>query len=210
MTTNPTPPAVDPFQKAREALYNRIWFTRKARIQSEKRLLQNDFHAQLMLQLFSAYSIGLSIYLLKFHATGLSDDAANVTLIVVSVLLFGIAPYISARNFKGRAEEFKTVYVKLQTLLNDLNRISWISSVDEAHAAYEVVEKEYARTLADSENHLEIDDAVGRFGAKDISRPLSKRECTSVFLFYTRRWAIWIGGYIVPPVFFVVYSLIFK
>ncbi|XUW93828.1 SLATT domain-containing protein (plasmid) [Burkholderia sp. M6-3] len=209
MTTNPTPP-VDPFQKAREALYNRIWFTRKARIQSEKRLLQNDLHAQLMLQLFSAYSIGLSIYLLKFHAAGLSDDAANVTLIVISVLLFGIAPYVSARNFKGRAEEFKAVYVKLQTLLDDLNRIEWMTSVQEAHAAYVVVEREYARTLASSENHLEIDDAVSRYGARGISRPLSKRECASVFLFFSRRWAIWLGGYIVPPVFFFAYSIFFK
>jgi len=209
MTTNPTPP-IEPFQKAREALSNRIWFTRKARIQSEKRLLQNDFHAQLMLQLFSAYSIGLSIYLLKFHATGLSDDAANVTLIVISVLLFGIAPYVSARNFKGRAEEFKTVYVKLQTLLDDLNRIEWVSSVQEAHAAYELVEKEYARTLASSENHLEIDDAVSRYGAKSITRPLSKREYVSVFLFFCRRWSIWLGGYIVPPMIFFAYSNVFK
>ncbi|WP_179403449.1 SLATT domain-containing protein [Burkholderia guangdongensis] len=210
MTVNSTPPQPDPFQKAREALYNRIWFTRKARIQSEKRLLQNDFHAQLMLQLFSAYSIGLSIYLLKFHAARLSDDAANVTLIVVSVLLFGIAPYISARNFKGRAEEFKTVYVKLQTLLDDLNRIDWTSSIESAHLEYEMVEKEYARTLASSENHLEIDDAVSRFGVTGISRPLSKRECIAVILFFSRRWFVWIGGYIVPPVFFVVYSLFFK
>ncbi|ACB65644.1 conserved hypothetical protein [Burkholderia ambifaria MC40-6] len=198
------PPA---FQKSREALTNRIWFTRKARIQAEKRLLQNDFHSQLMLQIFTAYILVLSIYMLKFHAGGISDDAANVTLLVVSVLLFGRTPAVNSRNFKGRAEAFKIMYVKLQLLLDNLADLDWANSIEEAQHAYAEVQQEYARIIADGENHSEIDDAVARWGITQSSRPLSVLETVSVLFYFGRRWAVWVGGYVVPPVFFVLYYL---
>ncbi|MBI1889282.1 MAG: hypothetical protein HYS18_01405 [Burkholderiales bacterium] len=48
------------------ALEDKLWFTRKARIYAEKRLLDFEFHAQLLLIVYSIYIVALSVVLLKF------------------------------------------------------------------------------------------------------------------------------------------------
>lgn len=169
-------------------LKDRIWFTRIARIYSEKRLLRNELHSQLLLMFYAVYSIALSVTQLKYKP--ISDDAAAVFGIILSVILFGLSFHMSARGFPARAQRFKENYTHLQELLGRLDVAECQTDSSELQKAIEYVQAEYRTAIANSENHTTMDDRCARFpyGKRGTSRMLTNWDYTCVLAYSIGRY----------------------
>lgn len=127
------------------AIADNIWWTRKARIQTEKRLLSNARHAQLLLLWYSFVSVGASVYYLKFNS---QSEYASVAWVVFSVLVLCVSGFISGLSYKERAAIVKDSYESLNSLYRKARQENF--STDE-------INKEYEQILSLCENHLDID-----------------------------------------------------
>ncbi|OME52813.1 MULTISPECIES: SLATT domain-containing protein [Paenibacillus] len=99
-----------------DRLSDKIWVTRKARINAEERLKEFDLLTQILINYYTLVIVGLSIWTLY--------DASNAKLIsvitiIASVLLFGLSIFVNSRDFKLRALSFKSCYIKLDELYNE-------------------------------------------------------------------------------------------
>jgi hypothetical protein len=187
-------------------LKDRIWFTRIARIYSEKRLLRNEHHSQLLLMFYSVYIIALSVTQLKFKP--IPDDASSVLGIILSVTLFGLSFHLSARRFSDRAQSFKENYTHLQELSGRLELAECKSDPAELQKVIEYVQAEYRSAIAYNENHTTMDDRCARF---DYGKNLTSRELTCWDYFCVITYSV--GRYLslailyTAPVFIYLYLL---
>lgn len=96
------------------SLVDNIWWTRKARIVTERRLLSNAFHAQVLLLWYSFSGVAASIYYLPKANAG--NDLAGITWIIFSVLVLALSGFINGLTFKERAGLIKECYETLKEL----------------------------------------------------------------------------------------------
>ena len=129
------------------ALSDSIWWTRKARIRSEKRLLSNAFQSQVLLLWYSFFSVAVSVYYLKSS----QSDIGSVSWIVYSVLVLVISGFINGLSFKERANLIKECYEGLNSLYQQVN-LDGINIKQVAH--------EYEQALNACENHTDEDYAI--------------------------------------------------
>ena len=127
------------------AIADNIWWTRKARIQTEKRLLSNSRHAQLLLLWYSFVSVGASVYYLQFNS---HSEYANIAWVVFSVLVLCVSGFINGLSYKERAAIIKDSYESL----NSLYRKAKQQNTDK-----ETINNEYEQILSLCENHADID-----------------------------------------------------
>lgn len=122
-------------------LKNKIWWTRKARIEAEKRLLANKKHCEIILLWYSFCSVGASIYFLEFQP---QNKYAPITWVIFSVAVFVITSFINGMRILERSTEIKQCYETLNTLSQSNDSVQDLS-------------KRYKETLDKCENHLESD-----------------------------------------------------
>ncbi|TOE66105.1 hypothetical protein CGJ38_24225, partial [Vibrio parahaemolyticus] len=72
-------------------LSNGIWWTRQTRIRTERRLLSNAFHSQVILFWYSFYSVAVSIHYLDTT----SDPNVNKYWLIYSVLVLVVSGFIN-------------------------------------------------------------------------------------------------------------------
>jgi len=129
---------------------DKIWWTRKSRIQTEKRLLANDFQAQLILLWYAFFSVAVSIYYLTQKSNSVIAPGVWVILSVFSLIA---SSYISALNFKSRAALVKECYERLDILY------SLASSPD---LKPDEIQAQYNDVLGLCENHIDLDYRTAR------------------------------------------------
>lgn len=100
------------------ALADNIWWTRKARIQTEKRLLSNAFHSQVILLWYSFFSVAVSVYYLKNPQNGIEA----ISWVVYSVLVLCISGFINGLSFKERANLIKECYESLNSIMHQASK----------------------------------------------------------------------------------------
>ncbi|WP_218645334.1 SLATT domain-containing protein [Shewanella sp. Scap07] len=135
------------------ALSSNIWWTRKARIRAEKRLLSNAFQSQLLLLWYSFFSVAVSIYYLN----DTQSELGATYWVVYSVLVLVMSCFINGLSFKERAGLIKECYIGLKSLHlkaehnegngNDQIKLSIISN-------------DYEQSLNACENHTDEDYIV--------------------------------------------------
>ncbi|WDE04783.1 SLATT domain-containing protein [Thalassomonas viridans] len=126
------------------SLPDSIWWTRKARIQTEKRLLANAFQAQVILLWYSLFAVFVSVYYLKFNAT---SEYSGVAWVVFSVMVLIISSFTSALSFKERAALIKECYETLSGIYQRAIKTP----------ADKNIETEYGQVLSVCENHTDKD-----------------------------------------------------
>ena len=92
------------------AFSDNIWWTKKARIEAEKRLLMYSFQSQVLLLWYSFSGVAASIYHLK------NGTSSEEMWVIYSVLTLCISVFISGLSFKERAALIKDSYEALNTL----------------------------------------------------------------------------------------------
>jgi hypothetical protein len=127
------------------AFSDNVWWTRKARIQLEKRLLSACFHSQLLLFWYSLVGVAASIFYVKFQP---NSDVAGISWVVYSVMLLCVSIFIGSFSFKSRADKVKECYEALNTLLH-----RQADSTDEKTQ----LAQDYELILNSCENHKFVD-----------------------------------------------------
>lgn len=127
------------------AIADNIWWTRKARIQTEKRLLSNARHAQLLLLWYSFVSVGASVYYLQFNS---QSEYSNVSWVIFSVLVLCVSGFINGLSYKERAAIVKDSYESLNSLYR---------RAKQENADAKLISNEYEQILSLCENHTDID-----------------------------------------------------
>ncbi|WP_170956334.1 SLATT domain-containing protein [Kosakonia sacchari] len=123
---------------------NQIWWTKKARIKAEKRLLRMDAISQSLLLWYSFFLVAYSIITLVVKVASLTETAIMVAL---SVLVLLLTLYVNNMRFKERAMLMKQCYEQLGLIYGAIGSSSDIDSL----------KKEFHSILSISENHKEID-----------------------------------------------------
>lgn len=124
-------------------LSDNIWWTRKSRIQTEKRLLFGAMHSQVLLLWYSLFSVGASVYYLKFDP---DSDYSGIAWVLFSVLVLVISTLINGLGIKERAALVKDCYEALKGLCDRCK------TEEES-----VIAEDYERILKVCENHTDID-----------------------------------------------------
>lgn len=139
---------------------NRIWVTKKTRMEAEARLKKNQIVSNIIINYYTFAVLGFSIWSLVLDPQ--SNIAKYVTLMTVisSVGLFGVTLLISSLGYKERALQFKESYLKLDSLESDfkhLLRSAYQLSKEEVISKFYTLEKKYFDILSLSDNHDPID-----------------------------------------------------
>jgi len=130
------------------AFSDNVWWTRKARIQTEKRLLSNAFQAQLLLLWYSFSSVASAVYYLQIDGSSSNQGLAGITWVVFSVLILCISGFINGLSFKERAGLIKECYETLN---------SFYQKSKNQQPDIDTLSSEYDQILGVCENHSERD-----------------------------------------------------
>lgn len=130
-------------------LSDKIWWTRISRIETERRLLSNLFHAELILVWYAFFSVVVAIW-----STGIDHNLSDKYWISFSVLTLACSLYINAQSYKERANKIKNCYEALDRLCakttnEEKNHFALYSS----HS----LNAEYLKILDQCENHTPTD-----------------------------------------------------
>jgi len=185
-----------------------VWWTRKARIQAEKRLLDNDFHAQVILLWYSFVAVAASVYAVKFSSA--NSDSAGIAWIIYSVLALCMSGFINGLSFKQRASLIKECY---ETLNNIFQRAKRVEENDQLKStSKDDLTAEYEQILGVCENHLTIDYYIALCEAY-LTQPTSPDEnclnrIPTAFIWCSvawgllKRWILRLAFYVLPIALF--------
>lgn len=199
MTSNPA-----------QSLADRIWFTRKAWIAAEKRLLDNEYHTQLLLVAYAAYTTCISVVLLSYEPNQVDKKLIDTSMVVLAVILFGLSLYLNSKSFKDRAVRFKAGYLDLHDIENAAKTLSaQYGANTNVTGSLQSLSDRYTKVLRDVENHSEIDDISGR---RNAGSGLTSRRLTWEEQARYRWWRIWrwtaLASMYMAPVVAVVWFLL--
>ncbi len=195
------------------AFSDNVWWTRKARIQTEKRLLANAFHSQLLLLWFSFCAVAVSVYYMKFDQTALGGELAGITWVVYSVLVLCMSGFISGLSFKERAGLVKESYEAINSIYQKAN----IANADIGGLAVE-----YDQLLGLCENHsdndyyqtlcIEYATCIGQIDqATKLKDGLDRRPTwyhwVSITWWTIRRYTLFTALYALPILIFFIMEL---
>jgi len=171
-----------------EQLINKVWFTRKAWIHAEKRLLRNEYHTQLLMVFYSGYATCLSVILLVFDPNSSDKKIIDTGLAVLSIILLSLSLYLNSKAFKDRAARFKVGYHDLQHIENNLSSLVAEPDKSDLTTVYSELAESYNNCLRDVENHDELDDLSNRISARS---GLTSRKPTHIDVLRYYWWRCW-------------------
>ncbi|MCJ8511291.1 SLATT domain-containing protein [Acinetobacter lwoffii] len=154
------------------SIKDKIWWTRKAKIEQEIRLLRYEFHSQVLLIWYSFFTVAISI--LQSQSKNMPFESS--TLLVFSVLTLVMSGIVSAQKFHSRSEKVKKCYEQLNTLI--------LSNPED------IVEK-YEYILSGCENHIKSDHHISKLNVyfstmkskrNEISPPLTFKDFFEAWL----------------------------
>ncbi|MED0681608.1 SLATT domain-containing protein [Bacillus sp. 22446] len=134
---------------------NRIWITKKARMEAEARLNRNNLFAQLLVNYYTFVVLAFSIWTLVSQ-----DKVMSLLTVIASVGLFGVSIFVSSAGFREKALQFKDSYSNLNELefeLNNLLRISDSIGIYELIKRLKEYEIQYNNILNKIDNHKDVD-----------------------------------------------------
>ncbi|PEE96967.1 hypothetical protein CON21_30805 [Bacillus thuringiensis] len=143
-----------------EQLSNKMWITRKCRINASERLLKIHRRAQFLINYYTVVILSLSIWTL--YSPPKSNHLSFIT-VIASLFLFAMTIAIDSSNYKDRISSMKNCYIKidgleaeLNILLNDVINKS-ISNDQVIKDTFRNIRKQYSDLLNSVENHSEYD-----------------------------------------------------
>lgn len=188
---------------------NNVWWTRKARIQTEKHLLSNAFQVQVLLFWYSFCGVASAVYYLKLGSNVANPDLSGIAWVVFSVLVLCISGFINGLSFKERAGLVKECYETLNGL--------YLKSMDQ-NADVAKLRAEYNQILGVCENHSDKDyylalciEHVAIYGSVDSATGLKMGldRCPTWYhwlylgVWYARRMVMLGFLYALPVIIFV-------
>jgi len=154
-------------------LKDKLWKTRKSRINASDRLKFNDLVSQMLLAYYSFFIITVTIL-------GIKDDTSNyeILTLILSILILVVSVFIFAMNYKERSLKLQNTYIKIEKLLRKLSNEKDESKISK-------IETEYDEILECSENHNSCDYLQILFEVRndkknaDVNPPFTKTSWVS-------------------------------
>lgn len=128
-------------------LKDRVWMTRKARINASERLLSLEKFIQYINIYYSCFICILSVYGLV-----IINDKIGIISTILSIILTISMVYLNSQRFGDRAQQLKNNYINLQKLYLKLDNIDENTIVDLTE-----YNNEYIQLLSSCENHSSYD-----------------------------------------------------
>jgi hypothetical protein len=182
-----------------KSLGDRMGFSREAWTHAEARLLANQGHAQRLMVVYSIYSLCFAISMLKYRVV--SDDFQNIFSVVLAVMLLALSLNLSTRNFRDRALQFKSAYLKLMDIESRIMQVALQRTPQAMLDDYNELCASYKQLLSDVENHTAGDALLARYRARNgrAGTWLTVPDYAHVFLL--RAWrALWLVLFYLGPV----------
>lgn len=194
-----------------QKLSNRIWITRKCRINAAERLEVYNFLIKFFQIYYSTISFIMTIANFYFASKHLSNDFLTLLLPIYSSATLFFSLFFSSQNFKERANCFKKNYHQLDRLNRELDyklNVKQISCED-----IENIEDRYLASLENSANHAFVDLIKYKWSEEYITyfKNLPRLKWVkdviyANYLFY--RWYILAVFFFVFPIVLVYMSVI--
>jgi hypothetical protein len=193
------------------AFSDKIWWTRKARIQTEKRLLANAFQSQVLLLWYSFSAVSVSIYYLELDPNKDSSALAGISWVVFSVLVLCISGFINGLSFKERSSLIKECYETLnglyhrakadnpdiESLANEYEQILGVCENHNDDDYYRALCETYLTHTNPKGKNEEPDDNEGK-----LDRLPTWYHWLSIFWSTVKRWTMLILLYALPIILF--------
>lgn len=170
-------------------LYDSIEKTRKARIQTEKRLLSWDALARHASVYYACLTTVLSIVLFVLPADmGLSAMALAMATVTTMCTI-----YASSQNYGVRALQMRYSYLAMQKLLFDMDSQEATEPKNKLEIADEVGDK-YNAILHQTENHTTSDFMLSTYPAGNLKALIRDGSCIKLCLFRFAVYGLPIAG----------------
>jgi SMODS and SLOG-associating 2TM effector domain family 5 len=144
-------------QKVIDNLSDKIWQTRKCRINTSERLIFTNMLAQFLINYYTLVILSLSIW--SFYSPSKNDNLSFIT-VIASLFLFAITIAINSLNFKERIINLKSCYIHMDELNTELKLLKGqLSNIDanDAIQIFNEIRKKYTSLLLIVENHTTYD-----------------------------------------------------
>lgn len=183
---------------------NRIWMTKKTRMESEARLKRNHILSNIIINYYTFAVLAFSIWSLVLDPESYVSKYVTLMTVISSVGLFGVTLLISSLGYRERALQFKESYLKLDSLESEfkhLSRSAYQLSKEDVIERFHILEKKYFDILSLSDNHDPIDTKK-----LIIDREMEgyKSHVKSYENFQRLRLAIIFGLFLIPIVLVVI------
>lgn len=172
-----------------EELNYKIWSTKGARFEADKRLKIISRMSNISLSILSAYLIiaGLiSVYNLK---SNLNFDLINYIITALSIILLVLSLHENAQDYKLRANNFHNCSLELSALYDKLRIFKTLgneSTLQEKKDFAINLSKEYYLILNRYENHISIDYKNFQLNHKEYFTKIDTKK--EFFIIMTNYW----------------------
>jgi len=184
-------------QTPKQRLDDRIWITRKSRINASERLLKTANFINFVNVYYSIFLILLSLISISPYVDN-SGILSYVSLAGSITLTISIV-YASSLGYKERSAALKQNYIALQSLLNGLQ---FINGDDEKEI--QRIQQDYNELLNNVENHKVIDYLnLLRTGEVKDKKMTIANWC--YFIWYYLRNFTWKLALVTLPIAYIVY-----
>lgn len=169
--------------------FDDIWFTYKARTETEQRLKNHDLHTQMLLVWYAIVSSGASLYALR-HEKFAGPDT-DIYMAILSIALLVISMFVANRDFRGRALQVRANHIALKRLYDELS--GGIIKPEEKP-------ERYSQLLLECENHASYDDRYFRvFNKAGLkTRIPTGRDFFFVFCACATKVVTYLALYLIP------------
>lgn len=141
---------------------NRVWQTKKIRMNAEERMKNNNSFNNFVLNYYTFWLLTTSIFQLVD-----SNTSQEIYVLIASIAVFGFAIYSSTADYKGKALQYKDSYTQLAHIENELDSLllkDFISKEDKEKEFF-LIKQHYISELGKHDNQTKKDYIL--FNKKD-------------------------------------------
>ncbi|MDL0113518.1 SLATT domain-containing protein [Mammaliicoccus sciuri] len=134
---------------------NKVWITKKARMNAEARCLANNNKAIIFLNFYSALLIIISILSIVYNS-----EIQSLISLFLSIAIMGVSVIIASMDFKEQAIQYKRSYLELMKIeeeLDDLENCLDQYNDEQSSKLFMKIKNDYIKILESTPNHKEID-----------------------------------------------------
>lgn len=141
---------------------NRVWQTKKIRMNAEERMKNNNSFNNFILNYYTFWLLTASILQLVK-----SNSSQEIYVLIASIAVFGFAIYSSTIDYKGKALQYKDSYTQLAHIENELDDLllkDFLSKKEKAEEFF-LIKQRYISELGKHDNQTKKDYIL--FNRKD-------------------------------------------
>ena len=202
-----------------EELNYKIWSTKSARFNADKRLKTKAKYSNISLAMLSAYLIIAGLISVYNINNTQNEDIISYIITGLSILLLVFSQFENAQDYKLNAKIFHDCGLELSILYNELRIFKTIKSTPSEYEIYlfgKKISEKYQAVLKNYQNHSPIDYDLFQISNVEYFSEIVPEKVTSknIKRVYRRyKWEIY-GWYsimiIVPPILFIILIFAFK